>query len=978
MSTIDGDATAADDYTAVSTTLNFAAGVTTQEVAVTLNDDSQVELTETFYVRLGAVGDGGTGLVTASAVDGSGTITDTESAEFTVDSQVSAEDAGPQTFTVTLSNPVDVQTQVDVSTIEGSAKAADDYTAFTSTTLTFAAGATTQEVAVTLTNDDQVELTETFYVRLDNVDDGGRAGLVDASAVDGSGTITNDDVAVFTVDSQVSAENAGPQTFTVTLSNPVDVQTSVAVVTADDSATLADNDYGAESDTLVFNAGVTTQTIVVTPTPDSKVEGTETFFVKLNTSSGWVNGRSVTAPGPDGTGTILNDDAAQFAIDSPSANEDDGVLTFTVTLSNPVDVGTSINMTTGDGTATTADNDYGSVDTTIFFPAESTTQTVPVTPTADDKVEATETFTVNLNTVVDGGRTGSITAPGPDGIGTITNDDVAEFSIDSQASNENAGAQTFTVTLSNPVDVATSVDVATADDSATEPNDYTEVPAGTTLTFAAGVTTQTVAVTLVADTIVERTETYFVGLTLDSDGGRPVTASGTAGAGTIINDDRYSASVSDDTENEGDDLTFTITLDQTPLAGDTVTVDYSTSDNTTAGATDYTPASSSVTFNASDTTKTVTITTVEDDVVEYDESFNLNLDSIASTFTDTGSVIGDPVGIGTITNDDNYKVSVADVITDEPDGLGEGTTTPAAFTLTLNQAVLAGQTATVDYATSSIGATEAGHTETPLATANDDYNVITSSVVFNGGDSSTPVIVLVRDEADDDGTEYYYLNISAGSGNIDVTDATGVGTIIDNEFEVIATVAAAPNDTGDICRGAAPCAGPPPGTITEIIERSSDSSAYTVTADAGFCVADIQRTTGGSLASDTGGLVHISGQPYTAVNIQDDPTNIVASFRSEIHFTVAIEPVGAQLHGRWRLKDTSTGYYVLPAGHANIDHILTATTHYPATATAADAWLKGDGTELPLILPCDKAGFDLEFKEVSGWYTPATVNYSIP
>ncbi|MCP3955769.1 MAG: hypothetical protein GY697_26670, partial [Desulfobacterales bacterium] len=27
---------------------------------------------------------------------------------------------------------------------------------------------------------------------------------------------------------------------------------------------------------------------------------------------------------------------------------------------------------------------------------------------------------------------------------------------------------------------------------------------------------------------------------------------------------------------------------------------------------------------------------------------------------------------------------------------------------------------------------------------------------------------------------------------------------------------------------------------------------------------------------------------------------------------------------------------------------------------------------------CDKAGFDLEFKEVSGWYKPVTLNYSIP
>ena len=90
-----------------------------------------------------------------------------------------------------------------------------------------------------------------------------------ASILDGQGvgTITNDDTApTFSIDDVTHNEgNAGTTsyTFTVTKSGATEVASSVDFQTQDGSATLADNDYQANSGTLNFTAVATTMTITV-------------------------------------------------------------------------------------------------------------------------------------------------------------------------------------------------------------------------------------------------------------------------------------------------------------------------------------------------------------------------------------------------------------------------------------------------------------------------------------------------------------------------------------------------------------------------------------------------------------------------------------------------------------------------------------------------------------------------------------------
>ena len=110
-----------------------------------------------------------------------------------------------------------------------------------------------------------------------------------------------------------------------------------------------------------------------------------------------------------------------------------------------------------------------------------------------------------------------------------------------------------------------------------------------------------------------------------------------------------SLSIGDASVDEGDSgsatMTFTVTLD--PMAAETVTVGWATSDGTATAGTDYTAANGTLTFNAGETGKTVSVSVAGDNVDEPNETFTVTLSNASS-----GAVIGDGAATGTITDDD--------------------------------------------------------------------------------------------------------------------------------------------------------------------------------------------------------------------------------------------------------------------------------------------------------------------------------------
>ncbi|MBB3266228.1 endoglucanase [Azospirillum sp. OGB3] len=102
------------------------------------------------------------------------------------------------------------------------------------------------------------------------------------------------------------------------------------------------------------------------------------------------------------------------------------------------------------------------------------------------------------------------------------------------------------------------------------------------------------------------------------------------------------------------DAVFTVKLSQ--AYNQTVTVDYATADGTAKAGSDYLATSGKLTFAAGETTKTVAVKVLSDDVVEGVETFNLKLSN------PTQATISDGTGVGTINPPGSAQALSADLL----------------------------------------------------------------------------------------------------------------------------------------------------------------------------------------------------------------------------------------------------------------------------------------------------------------------------
>jgi len=309
--------------------------------------------------------------------------------------------------------------------------------------------------------------------------------------------------------------------------------TSVDVATADGTAVAGDDYTAVPATTVDFPAGgALSQTVIVDVLGDGIVELDETFTVTLSNPAGGVIADDT------GLGTILNDDAATVSIDDVSVGETDGVAAFDIALTDPVDVAVSVEVATADGIATVAGGDYDAVAGQVitFAVASTAPQQVTVTINDDVRVEANETYTVSLGSLVTSGRD---VAVGPPAVGTIVDDDVSGVTIGDTAVDEDIGAATLTVTQGLENDFAVVVDYLTVDGSAQAGADY--VGASGQITIPAGASSGTIGVTIVDDGLVEATETLTVVL---ANPRNAVLFDG-EGAVSILDDDNTPVAASD-------------------------------------------------------------------------------------------------------------------------------------------------------------------------------------------------------------------------------------------------------------------------------------------------------------------------------------------------------------------------------------------------------------------------------------------------
>ena len=548
-------------------------------------------------------------------------------ASFAIGNAASVTEGGQLTFTVTKTGGTASSYSVSYATADGTATSGSDYTA-ASGTLTFAAGETTKTIPVFTNDDNVIESSETVLVNLSSPSNGATI-----TTAQGSGTI-NDNDASFAISNAAAVTEGGQLSYTVTKTGGTSGSFSVNYATAGGTATSG-SDFTPASNTLTFAPSETTKQVIVQTTPDTLVEGNETVLVNLTSPTG---GATITTA--QGSGTI-NDDDASFAIGNAAAVTEGGTLTYTVTKTVGAATGSfSINYATANGTATSG-SDYTATSGMLTFAAGETTKTIQV-PTVDDSaVESSETVLVNLSSPTNGA-----TITTAQGSGTINDNDVA-FAIGNAITGE-GGALTFTVTKAGTTTSSYSVNYATANGTATSGSDYTATSG--TLTFLPGDMTKTITVATIDDSVVEPSETVLVNLSAPT-GNATITAA--QGSGTIVDNDVAFAISNAAAVTEGGTLTFTVTRSGTTSSG--FSVNYATASGTATSGSDYTATSGTLTFLASETTKTISVATIDDGVTESPETVLVNLSSPTG-----GATITTSQGSGTINDNDTGPVANAD------------------------------------------------------------------------------------------------------------------------------------------------------------------------------------------------------------------------------------------------------------------------------------------------------------------------------
>ncbi|WP_430885034.1 Calx-beta domain-containing protein [Fusibacter sp. JL216-2] len=769
-----GTATGAGtDYTLASGTLSFADSETSKTITVSIVDDSTYESDETVEVTLSnATGGASLGTDTVATL----TITDDDALpgtlQFDPTTASVAEDGSTKDLTVTRTGGSDGAVTVDYAVTGGTATGAGtDYT-LASGTLSFADSETSKTITVSIVDDSTYESDETVEVTLSNATGGASLGTDKVATL----TITDDDALPGTLQFDPTtasvAEDGSTKDLTVTRTGGSDGAVTVGYAVTGGTATGSGTDYTLASGTLSFADSETSKTITVSIVDDSTYESSETVEVTLSNATGGASLGTDTVA----TLTITDDDTApvagviQFDPATDTASEDAGTKDLTVTRTGGSDGAVTVDYAVTGGTATGSGTDYTLASGTLSFADSETSKTITVSIVDDSTYESSETVEVTLSNSTGGASLGT------DKVATltITDDDTApvagviQFDPATDTASEDAGTKDLTVTRTGGSDGAVTVDYAVTGGTATgSGTDYTL--ASGTLSFADSETSKTITVSIVDDGTYESDETVEVTLSNATGGASlgtdkvatlTITDDDTAPVAGVIQFDPATDTASEDAGTK--DLTVT----RTGGSDGAVTVDYAVTGGTATGSgTDYTLASGILSFADSETSKTITVSIVDDSTYESSETVEVTL----SNATGGASLGTDKVATLTITDDDTAPV--AGIIQFDPVtiSVGEGESTAE---LTVKRTDGSDGAVSVDYAVTSGSAIGLGT----------DYTLTDGTLNFADGETSKVIEVIIVDDAIEESSETIEVTLSDVAGGASLgTNKSATVTITDND-----------------------------------------------------------------------------------------------------------------------------------------------------------------------------------------------------
>ena len=211
---------------------------------------------------------------------------------------------------------------------------------------------------------------------------------------------------------------------------------------------------------------------------------------------------------------------------------------------------------------------------------------------------------------------------------------------------------------------------------------------------------------------------------------------------------------------EGGNLVFTVT--RTGSTTGAATVNYATANGSAISPGDYTAASGTLTFAAGETSKTITVATIDDTSVEAAETMTINLSS------PSGATLGTSSATGTI-NDNDTAATLA--ISNA--SITEGGT--LVFTVTRS-------------GTTSTAVSASYNTAGGTATSGSDFTAASGTVSFAAGQTSQTISVATIDDALSESSETLTVTLSSPTGGATITTTTGTGTINDNDSPAVISI----------------------------------------------------------------------------------------------------------------------------------------------------------------------------------------------
>jgi len=567
----------------------------------------------------------------------------------------------------------------------------------------------------------------------------------------------------------VTGEDGTSDTFTVVLRSEPTASVTINV------ASLDTTEGTVSAGSLVFTTGDwnVPQQITVTGENDGQVDGDIGYTVELTASSSdsvydgiAVDNVSLTNIDDDTPGVTVNPTTGLFT------TEAGGTDTFTVVLDTQPGADVSIDLSSSDlseGTVSPSSLTFTDLNW-------NTPQTVTVTGVDDDEDDGDVAYTV----VTSSTTSGDVNYEGlaVDDV-SVTNNDNDEAGVtvtltSGLVTTEGGGTDTFDVFLNCKPLADVTIDISSSDTT-----EGTASPALLTFTSGNWNTPQTVTVTGADDDINDGDIPYTVITSPTSSGDGNFNGLAVDDVSVTNNDDdvpgvTVTPTTGRTTTEAGGTDTFTVVLDCEP--GANVTIDISSSD-----ITEGTVSPASLTFTPAnwDTAQTVTVTGVDDDIIDGDIGYTAVTAAASSTDTDFQGINPSDVSV-TNTDDDT-----ADVTVTPTSGL---VTTEAGGTDTFDVVLECEPGANVTIAISSSDVTEG--------------TISPASLTFTPGNWDIPQAVTVTgvDDDEDDGdigysvitgacasTDGNYSGLAVDDVSVTNTDNDAAGVTVDPTAGLVTT-----------------------------------------------------------------------------------------------------------------------------------------------------------------------------------------------